>query len=524
MLLPSLFVFYYVGSLIHCLYFHPLAKYPGPIWCKWSVWPSFYHSVRGDRHIWIWQCHKIYGPVFRYRPDGLLFNSPQANRDIYEGSQNVRKGSFYQMYPRKVGAGNTWNSVDKVKHARKRRILNAAFSDKALKTSEGYIIQHADRWCEIVGADNGWSEPRNMTDWSDRLVFDILGELLYARSFNIKEPGDNSMKSIPRTTLDYATFLYYFSQSPLLSFWLWLKPRGLDRFFEIARPKAAQLFIDFSESCLMSRLDQEVESQKKQIATGDGRKDIFHHLFRAQDPLTGGPGYTKQELWEESDLLLVAGSDTTSTVIAAMFFYLTRNPKAYGKLVTEIRATFSSANEVRSGSKLNSCRYLRAFINESMRLTPPVPADMNREVLPGGLTVDGHFLQEGTNVGVAPFSLHRNENFFHEPFTFMPERWIPDEDTGVTAANVAVCESAFRPFSVGSRGCPGKRLAYLEMSIAMAKVLFLYDVQAVEGDNLGAGKSELMWGRRNTETYQTWDVFVSIRDGPKVQFKHKTIT
>lgn len=142
---------------------------------KISAWPSFYHSVKGDRHIWIWQCHQIYGPVFRDRPNGVLFNSPQANKDIYEGNSNVRKGDFYAMYPLKAGAGNTWNCVDKARHARKRRILNAAFSDKALKTAEGYIIQHVDRWCELIGADNTWSEPRNMAEWSDRLVFDILG-------------------------------------------------------------------------------------------------------------------------------------------------------------------------------------------------------------------------------------------------------------------------------------------------------------------------------------------------------------
>ncbi|KAL9003398.1 MAG: hypothetical protein Q9188_003724 [Gyalolechia gomerana] len=163
----------YVGSLIYCLYFHPLAKYPGPIWSKFSVWPYYYYTVRGDRHIWIWQCHEIYGPVFRYRPDGLLFNSPQANRDIYEGNHNVKKRNFYQMYPRKAGGGNTWNCVDKVRHARKRRTLNAAFSDKALKTSEGYIVRHVDRWCELIGADNGWSKPRNMADWYRTRINDL---------------------------------------------------------------------------------------------------------------------------------------------------------------------------------------------------------------------------------------------------------------------------------------------------------------------------------------------------------------
>ncbi|KAL8719417.1 MAG: hypothetical protein Q9225_003582 [Loekoesia sp. 1 TL-2023] len=485
--------------------------------------PMTGNRIRGDRHIWIWQGHQIYGPVFRHHPNGLLFNSPKANRDIYEGNANVKKGSFYLMYPRNVGAVNTWNCVDKVRHARKRRILNAAFSDRALKTSEEYIIQHADRWCELLGdaANNGWSLPRNIADWSDRLVFDILGELCFARSFNIKEPEDNDLKSIPHTMTDYCGFMYYFSQSPLLSTWLWLKPKGLDRLFEIARPKGAQLFVNFSESCLTTRLNQEKKMQEKKMNTGDVREDMFHFLFRAKDPETGGPGYTEEELRGESDLLITGGSDTTSTVFAAMFFYLTRNPKVYEKLTGEIREKFNSADDIRSGTRLNSCRYLRAFINEAMRMNPPVGAELDREALPGGITIDGHYVRKGTKVGVASFSLHHNEDIFHEPFAFRPERWIPDEKTGVTAASVAACESAFTPFSIGPRGCPGKQLAYLEMSITMAKVLFLCDVKAVEGDDLGAGKSELMWGRRNKETFQTSDVFVASREGPVVQLRYR---
>lgn len=64
-------------------------------------------------------------------------------------------------------------------HARKRRILNAAFSDKALRAAEPFIVQHTERWCDIlldfVGRE--WSPPRDMAEWSDYLVLDLLGKL-----------------------------------------------------------------------------------------------------------------------------------------------------------------------------------------------------------------------------------------------------------------------------------------------------------------------------------------------------------
>ena len=136
-------------------------------------------------------------------------------------------------------------------------------------------------------------------------------------------------------------------------------------------------------------------------------------------------------------------------------------------------------------------------------MNPPVAGDMNREVMQGGLTVDGHVFKEGTNIGVSLYSLHRNESIIQDPSVFRPERWILDEKNGVTAESIAAVESAFYPFSYGSRACPGKNLAYLEMTITMAKILYLGDVRAVEGSELGAGRTDMTWGRRNKMHYQT---------------------
>ncbi|KAL8714556.1 MAG: hypothetical protein Q9220_001504 [cf. Caloplaca sp. 1 TL-2023] len=411
------------------------------------------------------------------------------------------------MYPRTAGAVNTWNCVDAQRHARKRRILNAAFSDKALRNSESYIIQHADRWCELLsdGAVNVWSSPRDMAAYSDALVFDILGELCYAQQYNIKEPGDNQLKFLPKFMTDYVTFMF--------------KPKGLDKLLEKAAPKTAKTYTHFIKTCLTRRINEEKQIREKGIDTADMPKDIFHHLFRAKDPQTGGPGYTEEELFEESDLLVVAGSDTTSTTFAAMFFYMTRNPNVYRKLIGEVRTTFKKADDIRAGPSLNSCRYLRSFIDESLRMNPPVPGSIDREVLAGGINIDGHFVREGTDVGVSLYSLQHNQDVFPNAFVFDPERWIVDEKSAESTAHVAKHESAFAPFSAGPRSCPGKSLAYLEMSIVIAKVLFHYDVRGLEGNDLGAGKADLTWGRREKAHFQTFDMFVSYRHGPMVQFK-----
>lgn len=268
----------------------------------------------------------------------------------------------------------------------------------------------------------------------------------------------------------------------------------------------------------------EEDGAEKGVDSVDVRKDMFHHLFHAKDPLTGGPGYTKAELRAETSLLVVAGSDTTSTVIPAMFFYMTRNPRTYDKLTSEIRKTFHNVDEIHAGPQLSSCRYLRAFIDETMRLNPPVAGDLTREVLAGGITVEDQYLPEGTVVGVSFYALHHNETTFPDAFHFQPERWIAAERKEVSApVNMAAVESGFTPFSMGPRGCPGKNLAYLEMSITMAKVLYLYDVKALEGSDLGAGRPDQIRGRQNKEHYQTCDRFISTRKGPIVNFRKRAV-
>lgn len=156
-----------------------------------------------------------------------------------------------------------------------------------------------------------------------------------------------------------------------------------------------------------------------------------------------------------------------------------------------------------------------------MRMSPPSSSDRTREVLPGGVEVDGEFLPEGTQIGAGTYSLHLNESAFADPFVYRPERWIVDDKSGVSAADVARAESAFFPFSIGAQSCVGKKLAYVMLSITLARLLYLLEVKVPEGDTLGQGVPDLMWGRRNKNQFQLDDAFIACKQGPMAQFKRR---
>jgi len=282
-------------------------------------------------------------------------------------------------------------------------------------------------------------------------------------------------------------------------------------------------WLNFVEKCLADRTEVQKDLELHPKPDNEVRKDFFYWLFRAEDPETGERGYTLNELFGECELLTIAGSDTTSIVLSAAFFYLSRQPSVQSKLATEILSTFSSYDEIKSGSKIMSCKYLTAFLEEAMRMTPPVSAEPARVVLQGGTTVDGHYVPEGLHVSTGLYCLSFNKDVYPEPFTFRPERWIvaEDKDVGSSAESVAAARDAFCAFSYGSRGCVGKNLAWLEMRIVIAKFLWKFEVRADPDNNLGGGNPGGKPGRQRKDQYQTYDVFVSSRKGPVVQLKKR---
>lgn len=52
---------YVAAVVVYRLYFHPLAKYPGPFWARISAVPAYYYTLRQDRHVWFWQLQEKYG-------------------------------------------------------------------------------------------------------------------------------------------------------------------------------------------------------------------------------------------------------------------------------------------------------------------------------------------------------------------------------------------------------------------------------------------------------------------------------
>ncbi|KAI0505420.1 cytochrome P450 monooxygenase-like protein [Xylaria bambusicola] len=522
LLLPPLAI---ILKGLYNIFLHPLAnKVPGPFWARFSGLPSWYYAYRGDRHLWLHRQFKAYGYRVRIEPNTVLFCHPQAYDAIYSMKANVRRGRFYEALKRDVNDTSTLTCIDVAAHAKKRRCLNLCFTERSILAACRFVIAHVDRWIDIITSEDiqdadEWSQPLNFSDKVDALIFDITSDLSFGKSFNIKEPEDNPFKDIPHNIAEWLKFHYLISRVPFLDLLLWLKPRGLDRLFGFIAPPSAKHYDQFVQDSVTSRIAVYREQDKE--PEEEGRQDLFHFLAEARDPKTGTVAYDENELRAESNLLLIAGSDTSSISLSGIFFYLTGNQLKLNKLMEEIRTTFQSLDDIVYGQRLRSCTYLRACIDEGMRLTPPGPSELPREVLSGGIEIKGEFYPAGTIVGTTNWANSRNPEVYEDPDVFRPERWIVDEATGVTKESVARAKAAFHPFSSGPASCIGQNLAMAEIQITIARTLYQLDVRRAPGSTLGGGSPELGWGRTDPNQYQLVDAYISLREGPEVQFRRR---
>jgi cytochrome P450 len=264
-----------------------------------------------------------------------------------------------------------------------------------------------------------------------------------------------------------------------------------------------------------SRVEANKRAQERTQAGREAKKDFFYYLLNAKDPETG-KGLSTPELWGEANVLMIAGSDTTSTTLAATLFYLVRSPAALAKVCAEVRGAFTEVEEIVSGARLNELGYLKACIDEALRLAPAVPGAPPREVMEGGAVVDGVFLPAGTDCGTPIYSIHRQEQYYRSPEEYIPERWIEGATCQSSSSSaswttskeeIETARRAFCPFSIGPRGCIGKSMAFMEMRLTLARLFFLFDMSLADrqGED-AAGHLALV------------DHFTSAKDGPNVEF------
>jgi cytochrome P450 len=153
--------------------------------------------------------------------------------------------------------------------------------------------------------------------------------------------------------------------------------------------------------------------------------------------------------------ILLAGRDTTASLLTNAWFILSKRPDIWAKLQAEV-AQLKGAQP--TFEQLKDMKYLKAVLNESLRLHPVVPANSREAtedtVLPVGGGPDGNaplFIKKGQLVGWSVWAMHRRKDLYGEDAEeFRPERWLDDPVTGKKGLRPGW---EYLPFNGGPRIC-----------------------------------------------------------------------
>ncbi|EFQ92167.1 hypothetical protein P3342_010328 [Pyrenophora teres f. teres] len=487
-------LFGFISAIVFCirrLYWHPLSKYPGPFLAKITDLYAAYHAWRGDIHIDLWRQHERYGPIVRYSPNQLNFNTAEALKEIYiSGAKSFQKSPNYRVL--RHGAANTLTMINKEEHARRRRIVSQGLSDAAVRFHEPTLMAHIQKCFALL---SGTDEPKNVASWFNYLSFDIMADVVFGMQYNLL--GSTANRAIPDAIEQSNVRVSVLLQSPVT-------PRiaRIDRWLFPKAIQARDQFLNFVRGL--------VDKVMKPDCSPKATTTIVSILKNAHDPVTGQKLGSKEVL-AESTTLCVAGSDTSSTAMSATFFYLANSPKAYRRVQNEVRSLFSSAEEIRIGPKLSKLVFVRACIEEALRMSPPTGASLYREVLQGGATVNGEWFPPGVDLGVPIYAIQHNPEYYPSPFEFRPERWLESE--GTPKKSIEAARSAFCPFSVGSRSCVGKHMALVELTLAVAYAVYTLDFEFHPEKQQATDKR---WGIE--DEFKLRDHITASKDGPHLRF------
>ncbi|CZR68230.1 related to cytochrome P450 CYP3/CYP5/CYP6/CYP9 subfamilies [Phialocephala subalpina] len=452
-LIISCFLSYLVCSAFYRVYCHPLSVYPGPRLWAISRLPNAYNQVTGNLSYRISELHEQYGPIVRTAPDELSY-IVDAWQDIYgkpaPRNEELKKDASQFNPPPNGVYGLLMEPSDK-EHARMRRNLSAGFSEKAMRDQEPIMKKYFDLLIQRL--HENCEQPVDMVKWYNLTTFDVISDLTFGESFNCLEDSELNFW--------VSTFFRFLVAANLLG--LAMKFYPLDKIMlSLAPTSLKQLQIQHR--------DITAAKLKKRLELPDPRTDF---LSQAQKFYNTPEGMSFDELTTTAVVLIIAGSETTATLLSGVTYYLLANPQVLSKLTAEIRGEFRNESDITMIS-VNRLNYELAVLNEALRIYPASAGSLPRVTPPEGCTIAGRFVPGNTSVAVNHWSAYHSRSNFKRPYDFIPERWTGDAEFKDDNRKV------LQPFSVGPRNCIGRNLAYTEMRVILAKMIWNFDMELCE--------------------------------------------
>lgn len=441
-----------------------LRQFPSPSYAALSSIWRITQNINGRHYLAVHSAHQQLGTHVRIAPNHVSISDPSAMHDIYGHGANMLKESFYDG-----GAGEFRSMGDtrvKAEHQQKRKMFAHVFAQKTIAGLEPIVTDKVSLLVEVIDKKASNGESINIRRYLNYLAIDLISTLLYGESLDCLERGNDMVDAETRDGNIYKAPLIKslhdaMSINTALGFEGNLLPITKRLLSWHPYKKAGQDFDNIVFHNTMKRLRIEDPDQA----------DFFQKLIvnNKGERLNLPFG----EIMSETSVLMNAGSDTTTAALTGTIYLLAKHPHVLAKLRSELDPVMGNS-DVPSYDSVASLPYLRACIEESLRVRPASTMGLPRIVPEGGRTIAGKFIEEGVTVSVPTYTLLRNEEAFEQPTEFIPDRWINGDKERMGKAHL--------PFSTGPRACIGRNIAYFEQIIVIATLAHCFDFELPSED------------------------------------------
>ncbi|KAJ9502926.1 hypothetical protein H2202_002049 [Exophiala xenobiotica] len=446
---------YLVAGAVYRLYFHPLAKFPGPKLAALTGWYEFYHDIiRKGRFIWkLQELHDNYGPIIRISPEELHIRDSDYYEELYAAA--AKKRDKYVGWVAMAGApASSFATAPHNLHRLRRSALNPFFSKRSINQTEALITAKIEQLCRRFEIALKTGEIIRLDAAYMALTMDIITHYCFGESYNYLDEDDFKL-SWKETVIAGSANGAFLRQFPWALPLLKKTPLSLLRKMNppAGHLVAWQIMVRAQVDSIIAR---NKEGKKTQGTT------IFQALLDSDLP---PEEKSADRLQDEGQTIVGAGSETTAKSLAVITFYLLDDKKKLARLREELKTVMPSPTSPVTLTTLEQLPYLTAVINEGIRLMFGVTTRLPRVSPNEPLKYKDWVIPPGTPVSESNYFVHMDSNIFPDPESFDPDRWLRAAEQGFRLDRYLVS------FSKGSR-----ILAYAELYLTLAHVVSRFEI------------------------------------------------
>ncbi|TVY92481.1 Cyrochrome P450 monooxygenase [Lachnellula willkommii] len=465
----ALVVVWCIQTAIYRLYFSPVAQFPGPKLAALTLWYEFYYDVwLGGQYVFkMHEFHEQYrkseivpsltraqGPIIRINPYELHVETPQFYEELYAGSSKRRdKYKWHNKWA--ANDCSAWGSIDHDIHRMRRGVINPFFSKASVRRLQPVIQERVDKLLSRIKDFKVSGKPLTIS-------------LAYV-----------SLSSGTHTAMPLTPFRYHIPHIVANAiYWPFALLTSLPHWLAVAIAPNISLYTDFVLDC--GKAIKAIKNGSCDPSATTSHPTLFHELLEGDVPASEK---NIDRLVQEAQVVVSAGTETTSWCLSVITFNLLSNPAILERLRKELGEAIPDPDKAVPVEKIEQLPYLTACIQEGLRLSYGLSTRLPR-VSPGDVMVfnDGKkdwYIPPGTPTSMTSSLIHHNESIFPNSHEYIPQRWIDNPRL----------DKYLVSFSKGTRQCVGINLAYAELYTTLASIFRRYGGPGSAG--LEEGRFEL---------------------------------